>query len=395
MDVNQLQLHVLRLAHLPESESPVLSCYLNLENGTAKARDYLRERAGHLRTTHSGRERELLLEAIAQVERYLDGELGHSPKGVAIFARSGSEPLFVPLEFQVPVPNWVAAGKLPNIYHLVELKDTYERYIVVLLSEERACILEVHLGEITREVWTMRPDLRRRVGREWTKQHYQRHMAGRRNQFLNEQVDVLNRLVSERHYAHIILAGEPRMTAGFRKRLPKHLAGFVVDTVPASSRDRASDVVSATLTAFVEEEERESQAIAERLIREINANGLGVAGVEPSLRALQQMRADVLVLATGFDPPPGRRCSSCGYAVVADPARERCPSCHSESHIVINLREEMVRLAERGGCGVEVVEHCDAFLKECGGVGCLIRYRDPSEYGRVRPAEDTAGKMVA
>lgn len=386
MNYTDLQFHVLRLAHLAETESPVVSCYLNLETGEPGHRDYLRDRAGHLKKTHPGARAIALSEAFDRIERYLAGGVGNGAKGVAVFARGGTQPFFLGLEFQVPVPNWVAAGSLPNIYHLVELKDTYERYIVVLLSERSARILEVHLGEVTREVWSQRPDLRRRVGREWTRQHYQRHRVGRRNRFLNEQVDVLAKLVAEGHYAHIILAGEPRMTSGFRQRLPKHLAALVVDTVTASSRDRSSDVVHATLQTFIEEEERESQAMAEKLIHEINANGLAVAGVEPSLAALQQMRADVLVLAAAFEPPAGHRCLNCGHVDVAAPGAESCRVCHGESHAAINLREEMVRLAERGACTVEVVEHCDEFLTEFGGVGCLLRYRSPSEYGSARSA---------
>jgi hypothetical protein len=89
----------------------------------------------------------------------------------------------------------------------------------------------------------------------------------------------------------------------------------------------------------------------------LRRNGLAVAGLEGSLRALEQKRADILVLAKAFDPPPEAR-----------GARK------------VNLKEEMVRLAERSGCAVEVVEHGDELLREFGGVGCLLRYRDPAEH---------------
>jgi len=44
-----------------------------------------------------------------------------------------------------------------------------------------------------------------------------------------------------------------------------------------------------------------------------------------------------------------------------------------------DIKEEMVRLAEQAGCGVEVVEHSDA-LMQLGGVGCLLRYAAPENY---------------
>jgi hypothetical protein len=38
-----------------------------------------------------------------------------------------------------------------------------------------------------------------------------------------------------------------------------------------------------------------------------------------------------------------------------------------------DLKEEMVRLAERSACHVEAVLHSDA-LARLGGVGCLLRF---------------------
>ena len=63
-------------------------------------------------------------------------ELLPEAKGVAIFSRAGEEPFFLPLQFRVPLPNWVAVDTTPNIYHLVELKDTYHRYVVMISTEE-------------------------------------------------------------------------------------------------------------------------------------------------------------------------------------------------------------------------------------------------------------------
>jgi hypothetical protein len=44
-----------------------------------------------------------------------------------------------------------------------------------------------------------------------------------------------------------------------------------------------------------------------------------------------------------------------------------------------DVREEMVRLAGRLECGVEVVEHSDV-LMNLGGVGCLLRFLAPAGY---------------
>ena len=126
---------------------------------------------------------------------------------MAAFARAGTQPFFLGLQFQVPLPDRLSVGSTPDIYHLVELKDTYHRYVVLISTEERTRILEVNLGAITREVWTARPELRVRVGREWTREHYQNHRRDRGKRFLKEKFEILEKLIAAGGPTHLTLAG--------------------------------------------------------------------------------------------------------------------------------------------------------------------------------------------
>lgn len=51
-----------------------------------------------------------------------------------------------------------------------------------------------------------------------------------------------------------------------------------------------------------------------------------------------------------------------------------CPNCGGKAIHQVDLKEELVRLAEQRGCHVEMVEHSED-LMYLGGVGCLLRYR--------------------
>ncbi|NJN99973.1 MAG: hypothetical protein HC875_40630 [Anaerolineales bacterium] len=141
---------------------------------------------------------------------------------MAIFARGGASPLFLPLQFRVPLPHWLAVAGLPNIYHLVELKDNYHRYVVLLSTEESARIVEVNLGAATEELWTQRPELRQRVGREWTKEHYQSHLRHQTERFIKESIAMLEQLMAAGGHTHLILAGNAQMTGQFAGRCPRH-----------------------------------------------------------------------------------------------------------------------------------------------------------------------------
>ena len=168
MELKELQQHIRTLATLEETSSQVISCYLNLEDGTAGYRNALDERAGILRKTFAGEERKDFEKALGRIEDFISTGLRPGTKGVAIFSSGGAQPFFLPLQFRVPLPNWIVAGSTPNIYHLVELKDTYHRFVLLISTEESARILEVNLGEVTEELWRERPELRKRVGREWS-----------------------------------------------------------------------------------------------------------------------------------------------------------------------------------------------------------------------------------
>jgi protein required for attachment to host cells len=380
MELKELQQHIATLATLEESGAPVVSCYLDLE--TSDYRVVLGERVNLLRKTFPAAEkRQEFDDAVALIEEYLALGTHRETQGLAVFARAGSQHFFLPLQFCVPVPNWVAVNSLPNIYHLVELKDTYHRYMVMLACEDSIRILAVNLGSVTQEIWERRPELRRRVGRGWTRDHYQSHVRERTNQFLQEGIQVLERLARAGGYKHLILAGNPRVTARMRQVLPKQLAKMLVDIVHASASDAVSDVVRATLLSFIEQEEQESLALVDRLQQAINTNGLAVAGTRASWQALRARQVDVLILAKAYSPDAGWICPACEAAEVETAMPNRCPRCREAKLAALDVKEAMVRCAEQTGCGVEIVNHSDALLR-CGGVGCLLRYLAPDQYCR-------------
>lgn len=380
MDLKELQKHIRTLATLPEAGAPVISCYLNLETSEPGYRRALDERARLLRKSLAGETRRHFEEALGQIEAHLRAGVAAGTTGLAIFARGGQQPFFLPLQFRVPLPNWIAVNTTPNIYHLVELKDTYHRYVVLISREESARILGVNLGAVTEDVWKQSPELRERVGREWTKEHYQNHRRERTNRFINELIGILDHLMTAGGYGHLILAGNPRLTSQIRKALPRRLAAKLVDIVGASEYDRTGDVVAATLRSFIEYEEVESLGAVYRLQEGINTHGLAVAGTRASFEALKQGQVDVLVLAQAYEADAGWTCGACGVAEVERPAPNTCSQCGAKSIREFNVKEEMVRMAEQTESGVEVVNQSEVLMR-LGGVGCLLRFLGPEQYG--------------
>jgi len=378
MDRADLNAHVRALAILPDTDVPMVSCYLGITRGRLSRPAAFEERVRDLLSALSGRKRQDLQNAIKVIRSYISSRLLSDASGVAVFSRAGGQRFFLPLQFRVPLPDWMAVDTVPNIYHLVELKDTYDRYVVVLCSKEDVRILEVNVGGVTKDLWRKLPELRERLGRECTKLRYQRHRRHHGLRFFREQAMLLERVVSAGRYCHLILAGHPAATALMWAALPRGVAAKVVDRIPASSRTPLADIVEASISAFVAEEERESQGVAERLVGQLCRGGLATVGTRASLRALSQGRADVLVLTAEHSQPPVRTCQVCHLLQEKVRGLSACPECGSEEWREFTPKEEMVRLAEQTGCGVEVVNQSEA-LTRLGGVGCLLRFRLPED----------------
>jgi hypothetical protein len=373
--LDELKRHVTLLASVEESGAPFISAYLNLEDGQTGWRETLDERARILRRILKGDDLTDFEEALGKIEAWLATDLLPEAKGAAIFVRGTFGGAFMlPMQFAAPLPNWIAVYPTPNIYHLVELKDNYHRYVILLAMPDRASILEVNLGAATVRAWINKSGLRMRVGSEWARIHYQVSQAHRGDRFVREKIAVLEQLMRAGGHTHLILAGDPEITTRVRDALPNDLAEKLVDVIPASKRDRQTEVVLLTLSSFIEHEEHESRSVAERLIAGLRSQNLAVAGSAATLDALRWGEVDMLVMASNYQPDPGWSCTACRAIGTEVPETDECPQCGKSDVRPLDVRELLLRLAGQLERPVEVVKQSDALIS-LGGVGCLLRYR--------------------
>ena len=380
MKLTELQRQVRTLASIPETDAPVISCYVNLASGRRAYDAILGQRIAVLRDALTPSEKDPFEYAWAQIEHYLANEIPREARSVALFARGGALSFLVPLEFQVPLPTSISIDLAPNIYHLIELKDTYDRYVILISTEESAQIVEVNVGSVTKELWVERPELRRRVGREWTKLHYQRHRREKTDQLVRETIAVVDKLMDGGGHSHLILAGRPDMTSRVKRGLPKRLVAKLVDTVAAGTSAALPEVVALTLRSFIQFEEKESMSFARKLSSEVRTGGPAVVGTQETLQAVGRAQADVVIMAQSYDPDPGWSCAQCGF-VNLEIRPSTCPACESSDLRVVDVKEEIVRRAERSGCHVEIVSGA----LRVGGVGALLRYQQPNDAAKADP----------
>jgi predicted RNA-binding Zn-ribbon protein involved in translation (DUF1610 family) len=356
------------LAAVDQSESPFLSCYVDLERGPAGCRDELESRARALRATLPEPMRLDLDAALAPAASYLNEQLHPDARGAAIFSRSVyGGALFLPLQFAAPLPDALTVEPVPDLSQLIALQDRYHRYVVLLATQRSVSVLEVDLGAASLVASLASPTGKPGRGTQGRNEHT---VGGKA--WLAQAVTLLERVVAEGEHSHLMLVGDPTVTVVCRRTLPAWLRAILIATIPAGDHHAIGDIVSATTSVFVEWEEEESQAIAARFVDAVRSNGPAAVGASACFEALRARQAKLLLLARGRLPQPGWRCAACSAMRLRPTAPAACPECGRRTVWRTEATVELVRLARQRDCAVEFVEHCDP-LMALGGVGCVLK----------------------
>ncbi|MBN2225980.1 MAG: hypothetical protein JW763_01305 [candidate division Zixibacteria bacterium] len=375
MKLQSLDQHIKRLAKLDGTKVPIISCYLDLGSEGADWQTTLMQREKEILSspwptaTKSG-----IVSAFNSIKRWLNSELEPSSRGSAIFARAREGDVFIPMQFGVPLPSDIAIDSVPHLYQLVRVKDSLHEYIVLYSDSKSARIYEVNLGKISEHMIINRPDLRPRIGREWTKLHYSRQRRERGRQFLKQKIDILNSLISERPDCDLILAGDSTYLTRLTRELPRKVADRLVDAVAISKPHSTERILQETLAAYVKAEEEESLDTVDRLFLTHQRGDLATIGVPESLQAVFHGQADILVLCHTSDLGKAHSCSKCGWIAYGEQNPEVCANCGNTSLIKRDVRQELTRMARSTQCEIETVASSER-LAQVGGAGCLLRFR--------------------
>lgn len=341
-ELESLRKHISQLANLPESQSPTLSAYLDLSLTEDSIRAKLASWAGPARSTLDATQRIHFDGARQDVLDVISRDWSEEIRSVAVFSRHGESPLLLVIPFSAALELHFDASSLPSIFPLVQLKDRFHRFVVVIATDDASRIFEVTLGAVSESILTERPELGGNLGREWGRERFHQRKRESDNRFYRDQVTVITNLMAKRGLNHLILAGNPRHVAGLREILPKHIGSRLIgELLKTPSRGDYSTVLEQAIGAFVEAERAESRDTVSRLHEQVRRGGLAVVGVDRSRDAILGGYASELVIS------------------------EELPK---------DDREELTRLATSRNLAIEVCEG-DELLADHGGVGCLLRYR--------------------
>ena len=342
-----------RLAAVEPSDTPFVSVYVDArpdpqgrDHVQAPIRKELHARA-ETYPAHSA-ERRSFDRDVERIAAYLRDELQPASNCAAIFARSGEADVFEAVQLEKPIAGHdVHVGRLPHLYPLARIHDSYRRYAVVLAdtTSARLFVFGVDGGGEAGRVDGVK--MTRSAAGGWSQARYQRHVDNFQLHHVKEVVDALERVVHAEDIERIVLVGDEVIVPRLRERLPKALAERVVDVLRLPMTAPEKEVYDATVASMREQDARDDADKVRRMLDAYRGGGLGVAGLRATETALENGQVEELLLS--------------GAAPIA-PSRV----------------DELVARAYQTSARVAFVAD-PSLLADVGGIGALLRYRIGAE----------------
>jgi len=363
------------LARITRAPSPVVSVYL----GTRWADEHQRERVRVFLANEIKKARALPGSALgedldwiaAQGEALVQQTLFPGATGVVLFA-CGPLGLREALPVRAAVEDTFVVNDAPYLRRLAEIVRETPSALVVFVDGESARLIQVGTDGVGAEV-TLESDVpnRHRQGgwRLLAQTRFQRHIEEHRGRHFDAVAATLADVADEHGVDHIVLAGEARTLAVFRKYLEGRIAQRVAGTIAAARHEPAGALVERAAPLLRLREGAAETAGVEAVLTEAAKGGRATAGLEATLEAAGRGAVHRLYVLAAFRQA-GRECAACGALQPGDAtACRRCRGATKE----VELGEALVQRVLATGGTVDTVAVAGG-LARAGGVAALLRY---------------------
>lgn len=371
-----LRARLTELGKIDRAPAPVVTAYLNTrwadEHQRDRVRIFLKNQLAEARRAPGRRAAEADLDWVeAQGEALLNQTVMPDTGGVALFACEALG-LHEILPSRLPFENSFTVAETPHLRPLLELDEKAPSTLVVFIDAESARLVPLTASGAGEEV-ALRSDVPGHHSRggwaQLAQSRYQRHTQDHRARHFEAVVASLTGLVDDHGLRRIVLAGEPRNVAVFRRELPPRIAAYVLGTV-AGARHEALGLIVDRAAGYLShvEGQREAEGVDATLTAAAK-RGKATAGLDATLEAINRGAVHRLYLLKGWHAP-GRRCGECG--VLQDGFSWSCPTCGGEAQTV-ELGEAMAERVAAAGGTVESIEVHQP-LAAVGGIAAELRY---------------------
>ncbi|NUQ36636.1 MAG: hypothetical protein HUU23_02340 [Caldilineales bacterium] len=356
------------LVEFEGQDSPVLSLYLDVDPRRLPPEQY-RLVLRNLFDTAAGvdpadRQR---------VEHFIDLEYDRQARGIACFSCQ-EQGFWRAYTFNVPIANAIMVDRRPLVRRLVDLLDTYGHLGVVAVDKTGARFFSFHLGSLEEASGMVGEEVKRHKQGGRSAARYQRHEDEAALSNLREVAELTETYARQYQWRRLVLAGTEDNIARFSELLSPPMRQLVVGTTPLELNAGLQDVQARAETIALEARNDYIQQLAQELLVAAAKGDHAVAGLGPTLEALQSGRIHQLLFCEDYTVEGGhvRRCASCNY--IGESAEAQCPLCGGVYEPLPDAINTIARRAIAQGAQVTILAPGNPLEAADTHIGAFLRF---------------------
>jgi peptide chain release factor subunit 1 len=351
-----------------DTQNPVLSVYLNVDPDR-RAGDKGKLALRNLLTKATEANPEANPEDAKRMQNYL--EMGYNRQGRSLLMCScAARDFWWAKSFMVPVEDFAYVGRRPYVRQLAQLLDIYGRYGVIHVDQEGARLYLFNMGVLENAEGHFGEEVKQHKAGGWSNPRYQRHEAGVAQQNLQDAAEMAEEFYRATDTRHLLLAGTEKNVARFQELLSHRLRAMVVGRFAAGANASPAEISEKAIKPVRKAGLEDAQALADQVVDAVHKGGSAVAGLAETLTAVQEGRAQQIVVLADFARPAYRYVDS-GYIVLDLGDDQELGSGRVQE--LPDAVESVLRRAMVQGIGVTILKAHEG-LDQLGKIATLTRY---------------------
>jgi len=280
-------------------------------------------------------------------------------------------------EFRIPIimRSKIIIDPKPYTQSIRSLLNNSKKYGVLLIDREKAQIYSIYLGEINEYLAAFISDVPSKVNFKSQAVLRERKLYGRLEEKLHHFFKLVNdrtmELFKEKKFDYLILAGRKEIIPNFLNYLHSYLRSRHIGNIDAEPDSNISLISNKAQKVIDEFEAKTKNALIDRLIDEYNPNGMGVLGIDGTIKSLLIEKIRILIYDRQFTHE-GYICNSCRYLTVE--YKDGCPYCGGKLVFYNDIVDEIVEDALNQGCEIVDIEGNEKLIR-AGSIGAVLRYK--------------------
>jgi hypothetical protein len=358
------------LAEFRSSESPVVSCYLDVDGRRhVRSQDVDAEFQRLVRS--AGTRADGATADLARIETYLRSGFDRSNvRGLVMFSCEDRD-LWTVVPLPVSVTSQLVVNTAPAVGQLESVMQELEPVGVLLVDRQSARMFVFAKGELVdhSELFDETPrDIDTRGHSDRGRASDDQHVEELVTQHVRHAAEVAFSVWQVHPFQHLVVSAHPALQSAVRPLLHPYLRERLTDPVElpiGATEGQVRDTVTEVSAAL--ERSREVARVG-RLRDELARGGRAASGLDDTLDALNRRRVEVLFVSSGYAESGWRAADGSLFRVGP-----KSPLDGSDMERLDNVVEEAVDLAIATSCLVDVVVD-SADLDVVGRFAALLRY---------------------